>query len=69
MRLQDQVTSYATCGLCFTEILHDLNWAAIGGGILLVARIVVDVPQAWDFVVKRYNIGGKYEQSKRESTE
>jgi hypothetical protein len=33
--------------------VQDINWATIGAVILLIARLVKDVPDAYDAVMKR----------------
>ena len=39
--------SYLATGLGF---LSDVNWMAVGAGILLVARLVQDVPKAFETI-------------------
>lgn len=46
----ESCTSYMACGLGY---LSELNWGAIGATILLVARLVKDVPEAYA-AIKKY---------------
>lgn len=36
-------TTYATCGVLLNS---DINWGAVGAALLLVARLIKDVPDA-----------------------
>lgn len=44
-------TSYMTCGM----ILHiqEINWTTVGAVVLLIARLVKDVPNAYDAIRSR----------------
>jgi len=45
-------TSYSVCGV----LLHiqDINWTTVGAVILLLARLIKDVPDAYDAIAKRF---------------
>ena len=43
--------SYAAAGVGFCA---DVNWMAIGAGILVLARLCVDVPKAYDSLRERF---------------
>lgn len=43
--LVDVCTSYGACGLLMS--LHEIEWTAVGAVILLLARLVKDVPEAY----------------------
>lgn len=52
------IISYAAAGVGFCA---DINWMAIGAGILVLARLCVDVPKAYDSLKERF-----YGKSQRE---
>ena len=45
--------SYATCGLIFN--IQSIDWVTVGGIVLLIARLAVDVPNAYDSIKNRLN--------------
>lgn len=47
----DSCLSYATCGIAFH--IQSIDWVAVGGVVLLIARLAVDVPNAYDSIKKR----------------
>ena len=40
-------TSYAACSVIFNA---DINWGGIGAAVLLVARLIQDVPKAYKVI-------------------
>ena len=51
----ESCTSYAVCGLTLhlpEFSLHDINWATVGASVLLVARLIKDVPEAIEAIQK-----------------
>ena len=53
-------TSYGTCALIY---LQDVDWATVGAIVLLIARLVKDVPDAYDAIMQRKR--PKRKQTKR----
>lgn len=47
----DACTSYSVCGVLIT--VQDINWATVGAVVLLIARLIKDVPDAYDSMMKR----------------
>ena len=43
--------SYSTCGLVLA--IEDIDWMTVGAVILLIARLVKDIPEAYDSVKER----------------
>ena len=43
--------SYSTCGIVLA--IEDIDWMAVGAVILLIARLVKDIPEAYDSVKER----------------
>lgn len=56
------VTSYMTCSILLH--LQAIDWATAGAVLLLVARLVKDVPDAYDAIKKRL----KQNKKKRKKT-
>lgn len=53
----DAYLSYFTSGLAgFAAWLGEVNWMAVGAGVLLVARLVKDVPEAYESLAVRYKL-------------
>lgn len=50
--LAESCTTYMTCGLWLH--LSELNWGAVGATILLIARLVKDVPEAYHAIKKHF---------------
>jgi hypothetical protein len=47
-------TSYAACGFAFyIPSFEDIHFTTMGAIILLIARLIKDVPDAYDSVMKR----------------
>lgn len=46
----DACTSYLACTIAYTK---DIDWATVGAVILLIARLVKDVPEAYDAIRAR----------------
>jgi len=55
-------TSYSVCGLLMT--IQEIDWMTLGAIVLLVARLVKDVPDAYDAIVDRINKRRNNVQSK-----
>ena len=49
--LIDSCMSYSTCGLVLA--IEDIDWMTVGAVILLIARLVKDIPEAYDSVKER----------------
>lgn len=59
--IADACTSYMTCGILVSS---DINWGAVGAGILLVARLMKDIPDAYDAIRKRIKKRNKKKKKK-----
>lgn len=59
----DACTSYAVCGILY-NMAADINWASLGATVLLVARLLKDVPEAIGSLHK-YITGRKHDKSDR----
>lgn len=46
--------SYSTCGIVLA--IEDIDWMAVGAVILLIARLVKDIPEAYDSVKERIKL-------------
>lgn len=57
----DACTGYGACILLY---LQDVNWTVVGATLLLVARLVKDVPDAYDAIASRVR-RPKKKQTKR----
>lgn len=49
-QVTESCVSYLTCGLALH--IQEINWTTIGAVVLLIARLLSDVPAAYDSVVK-----------------
>lgn len=49
--LIDSCMSYSTCGIVLA--IEDIDWMTVGAVILLIARLVKDIPEAYDSVKER----------------
>lgn len=56
-------TSYGTCALIY---LQGIDWATVGAIVLLIARLVKDVPDAYDAIMQRRK--PKRKQTKRKKS-
>ena len=57
--LIDPCMSYSTCGIVLA--IQDVDWMAVGAVILLIARLLKDIPDAYDSVKERIKL---YKESK-----
>lgn len=48
----DSAQSYLASALGF---MQDVNWMAVGAGVLLIARLVQDIPPAVEMLVRLVN--------------
>jgi hypothetical protein len=48
--------------------MSDVNWMAVGAGVLLVARLVQDVPKAWE-TIKFYRNKDRVIEKRRQRLE
>lgn len=49
-QVAESCVSYLACGLALH--ISEINWTTIGAVVLLIARLLSDVPAAYDSVVK-----------------
>ena len=47
----ESCVSYTTCGIALG--IQDINWMTVGAIVLLVARLITDIPEAYDSIHKR----------------
>lgn len=54
-QITDSCTTYLACAVAMhADIATSLDWAKVGAVVLLVARLIKDIPDAIDTVVRLY---------------